>query len=333
MERLQRNVRRALHANENRAAGLATDFARKGGADERVAVERARDLSDAVESPEPIVDTVDADLTGAASALLTGDQALSDDDRSHVAECGLERRVCSNRVGKLRAEERRGNDDQIGSADPLQNEITQAAAHRIAHEQRTGEHGDGRGDTKHDRHVGTPVIRQAAKDEPVRRQQFIQPLIQPRRGIRRKAHVCLTASPGVRSSSICPDSSLQPGDRLGHYEILAAIGKGGMGEVWKARDATLQREVAIKALPEGFAEDSDRLARLGREATLLAALNHPNIAAIYGLEEHQGTRFLVLELVEGSTLAELMARSEDRALRSSVLGPRFQSGPFLSNNP
>ena len=101
---------------------------------------------------------------------------------------------------------------------------------------------------------------------------------------------------------------MQPGARLGRYEILSAIGKGGMGEVWKARDTTLHRQVAIKMLPEGFAQDSDRLARLEREATLLASLNHPNIAAIHGLEEHQGTRFLVLELVEGSTLADRLKR-------------------------
>ena len=97
---------------------------------------------------------------------------------------------------------------------------------------------------------------------------------------------------------------LQRGARLGHYEILSAIGKGGMGEVWKARDTTLRREVAIKMLPEEFAQDADRLARLEREATLLASLNHPNIATIHGLEAHQDTRFLVLELVEGRTLAD-----------------------------
>ena len=100
----------------------------------------------------------------------------------------------------------------------------------------------------------------------------------------------------------------QRGGRLGHYEILSAIGKGGMGEVWKAHDTTLHRDVAIKTLPEGFAQDIDRLARLEREATLLASLNHPNIAAIHGLEEHQGTRFLILELVEGRTLAERLER-------------------------
>jgi serine/threonine protein kinase len=98
--------------------------------------------------------------------------------------------------------------------------------------------------------------------------------------------------------------SIQPGGRLGHYEILSAIGKGGMGVVWKARDSKLHRDVAIKGLPEAFARDPDRLARLEREAKLLAALNHPNVAAIYGLEEFNGTRFLVLEFVEGETLAD-----------------------------
>jgi serine/threonine-protein kinase len=81
-----------------------------------------------------------------------------------------------------------------------------------------------------------------------------------------------------------------------------------MGEVWKARDITLRREVAIKTLPEEFAQDPDRLARLEREATLLASLNHPNIAAIHGLEADQSTRFLVLELVEGRTLADRLGR-------------------------
>ncbi len=94
------------------------------------------------------------------------------------------------------------------------------------------------------------------------------------------------------------------GTRLGNYEILSLLGKGGMGEVWRARDTTLGREVAIKTLPEEFARDEERLARFEREAKLLAALNHPNIAAIYGFEEHDGAPFLVLELVEGDTLAD-----------------------------
>ena len=97
---------------------------------------------------------------------------------------------------------------------------------------------------------------------------------------------------------------MTPGTKLGHYEILSAIGKGGMGEVWRARDTKLGRKVAIKTLPEEFAKDADRLARFEREAKFLASLNHPNITAIHGFEENNGTHFLVLELVEGDTLAD-----------------------------
>ena len=98
------------------------------------------------------------------------------------------------------------------------------------------------------------------------------------------------------------------GKTLGTYEILSPLGKGGMGEVWRARDSKLGREVAIKTLPEEFARDEERLARFEREAKLLASLNHPNIATIHGLEEDSGTRFLVLELVEGDTMAERLKR-------------------------
>ena len=94
------------------------------------------------------------------------------------------------------------------------------------------------------------------------------------------------------------------GKTLSHYEITSQLGKGGMGEVYRAKDLKLGREVAIKVLPEEFARDADRVARFQREAKLLASLNHPNIAAIYGLEEFQETNFLVLELVEGDTLAD-----------------------------
>lgn len=102
--------------------------------------------------------------------------------------------------------------------------------------------------------------------------------------------------------------SIQPGMSLGSYLILSAIGRGGMGEVWKAKDTKLGREIAVKTLPGEFARDSERLARFEREARLLASLNHPNIAAVYGLEEDTGTRFIVLELVEGETLAEVIQR-------------------------
>ncbi len=101
---------------------------------------------------------------------------------------------------------------------------------------------------------------------------------------------------------------IQPGSKLSRYEVVSALGKGGMGEVWRARDSKLGREVAIKTLPEEFAKDEERLARFEREAKLLASLNHPNIATIHGLEEDNGTRFLVLELVEGDTLADRLKR-------------------------
>ena len=101
--------------------------------------------------------------------------------------------------------------------------------------------------------------------------------------------------------------SLNPGDRLSQYEVVEAIGAGGMGEVYRARDTRLDRDVAIKVLPDEFSRDKDRLARLEREAKLLAQLNHPNIATLHGLEEAHGQKFIVMELIEGETLAERIA--------------------------
>ncbi|MCH8911939.1 MAG: serine/threonine protein kinase [Planctomycetes bacterium] len=95
---------------------------------------------------------------------------------------------------------------------------------------------------------------------------------------------------------------LRIGTHLGAYEILSLLGTGGMGEVYRARDSKLDRDVAVKVLPEALARDKERLLRFEREAKLLASLNHPHIAAIYGFEESDGKRFLVLELVEGDTL-------------------------------
>ena len=102
--------------------------------------------------------------------------------------------------------------------------------------------------------------------------------------------------------------SLAPGTRLGAYEVISPIGAGGMGEVYRARDTRLHRDVAIKVLPEMFSADADRLARFKREAHVLASLSHPNIASIHGLEETSSGSALVLELVEGPTLAERIAR-------------------------
>ena len=102
--------------------------------------------------------------------------------------------------------------------------------------------------------------------------------------------------------------SLASGSRLGPYEITAAIGAGGMGEVFRARDTKLNRDVAIKVLPAAFAQDHERVARFKREAQVLASLNHPNIAAIHGLEEADGALALVMELVEGEDLSAHIAR-------------------------
>src|SRR5215472_14927277 len=98
--------------------------------------------------------------------------------------------------------------------------------------------------------------------------------------------------------------ALTIGSQLGSHEITVLLGKGGMGEVYRARDSKLKRDVALKVLPEAFARDPGRMARFRREAQVLASLNHPNIAAIYDVQEAGETRFLVLELVEGETLAE-----------------------------
>ncbi len=100
---------------------------------------------------------------------------------------------------------------------------------------------------------------------------------------------------------------LNAGSKLGPYEIVAPLGAGGMGEVCRARDPRIGRDVAIKVLPEDFAHDADRLARFRREAQVLGSLNHPRIAAIYGIEEQSGITALVLELVDGPTLADRIA--------------------------
>src|SRR6202140_5670527 len=102
--------------------------------------------------------------------------------------------------------------------------------------------------------------------------------------------------------------ALTGGTKLGSYEVVAQIGAGGMGEVYRAHDSKLARDVAIKVLPANFVNDSERLSRFQREARMLAALNHPNIATIYGLEQSSGVTCLVMELVSGETLAERVKR-------------------------
>src|SRR5947207_7529819 len=98
------------------------------------------------------------------------------------------------------------------------------------------------------------------------------------------------------------------GTKLAHYQITSHLGSGGMGDVYQATDTKLGRSVAVKFLPEAFARDTDRVTRFEREARVLASLNHPNVAAIYGLEDSNGKKFLVMELVSGETLAERIKR-------------------------
>ncbi len=101
--------------------------------------------------------------------------------------------------------------------------------------------------------------------------------------------------------------SLSVGDRLGHYEVLSLLGEGGMGEVYKARDTTLQRDVALKVLPASLLRDPERMARFQREAEVLASLDHPNVGPIYGIVDSEDSRGLVLALIEGPTLADQIA--------------------------
>src|SRR4029434_2767595 len=105
--------------------------------------------------------------------------------------------------------------------------------------------------------------------------------------------------------------TIGPGSRIGPYEVTALIGTGGMSRVWRAHHTALKRDDALKVLPDAFAADPERLARFQREAQVLASLNHPNIAHVYGLEDANGTKALVMELVEGETLADRIA---DRAI-------------------
>src|SRR5574341_557000 len=100
--------------------------------------------------------------------------------------------------------------------------------------------------------------------------------------------------------------TISPGIRFGHYEILSPLGAGGMGEVYRARDTRLDREVAIKVLPASFANDADRLRRFEQEARAASALNHPNILTVYDIGEAAGTQFIATEFVEGKTLRQLM---------------------------
>ncbi len=125
---------------------------------------------------------------------------------------------------------------------------------------------------------------------------------------------------------------LSSGDRLGHYEIIAPLGAGGMGEVYRAKDARLRREVAIKVLSASVAGDPDRLLRFQREAEILAALNHPNIAHIHGLEEAGDVRAIVMELVDGLTLAERIAAGPIAISEASAIAAQITDALDSAHN-
>ena len=120
--------------------------------------------------------------------------------------------------------------------------------------------------------------------------------------------------------------ALQPGTTLGPYSVTAKIGEGGMGEVYRARDTKLDRDVALKVLPEAFTSDPDRLARFEHEAKVLASLNHPNIGHIYGLEEADGHKALVLELVEGPPFNTCFRETMRSLLRTRTSNSSPSSG-------
>ncbi len=120
--------------------------------------------------------------------------------------------------------------------------------------------------------------------------------------------------------------ALAPGSRIGPYEIVSPLGKGGMGEVYRAREARLKRDVAIKLLPDAVAADPERLARFEREAQLLAALQHPHIATIYGIEESAGARCIVMELVEGETLLARLQRGSVPAAEAMTIARQIAEG-------
>jgi serine/threonine protein kinase len=112
----------------------------------------------------------------------------------------------------------------------------------------------------------------------------------------------------LQSAPLSAAQALGAGVKLGNFEIIGLLGRGGMGEVYRARDSRLKREVAIKTLPPVFAADHDRIARFEREARAASALHHPNIVTVYDVGEENGVAFIVSELVEGETLARVIAR-------------------------
>jgi serine/threonine protein kinase len=156
------------------------------------------------------------------------------------------------------------------------------------------------------------VCREALAREGAEREAYLDTACASDSGLRRQVESLLAARPDAAAfldtSPWSPAAPLATGTLLGPYEIHSLIGEGGMGQVYRATDTNLKRDVAIKILPDAVASDAERLARFQREAQVLASLNHPHIAQIYGLERSDGQTALVMELVEGEDLSQRMAR-------------------------
>src|SRR5262249_6120534 len=159
----------------------------------------------------------------------------------------------------------------------------------------------------------------ALEHDPIERARFLADACQGDSGLRREVEALLehataadqfieTPALNVAARLATTRPTMSVGSRIGPYELLSRLGAGGMGDVYRARDSQLGRDVAIKLLPSIFLSDPDRLARFERESRILASLNHPNIAAIYAVEPVDASRALVLELVEGPTLADRLAK-------------------------
>src|ERR1700675_5032225 len=154
------------------------------------------------------------------------------------------------------------------------------------------------------------VLEAALQMDSEKRLAYLDPACSSDQPLRREVESLLAAGDQARSSFLQapPLLHLEKGVRLGDYEIQNLLGAGGMGEVYRARDVRLRREVAIKVLPAAFASDADRVRRFEQEATAAAALNHPNILAVHQMGTYQGAPYLVSELLEGETLREPIRR-------------------------
>ena len=165
------------------------------------------------------------------------------------------------------------------------------------------------------------VLEKALDLAPGERSAYLNQACSSDSSLRQEVATLLASSDHVRSNfllSTLPPATLTPGTKLGEYEIVALVGSGGMGEVYRAKDTRLGRDVAIKVLPTFFAADADRLRRFEQEARAAAALNHPNILAVFQMGTHQGAPYLVSELLEGETLRAQLKRGRLAVLAKAL---------------